>query len=82
MLRSRAYGPQGAQINTGDSRGRWIHGGGSSLGVHAYDPNQRLTPTFGCTRAQNSDVQRLGQEITNFQTANPNVPIPYTRSNP
>jgi hypothetical protein len=79
-LRSRAYGPVGAQINTGDSRGRWIHGGGSSLGIHAYDPNQRLTPTFGCTRACNIDVQRLGREITSFQTANPSTAIPYSRT--
>ena len=79
-LRSRAYGPEGAQINTGDSRGRWIHGGGTSLGVHAYDPHQRLTPTFGCTRACNTDVQRIGREITNFQIANPGTPIPYWRT--
>jgi len=79
-LKGPAYGPYGAQINTGDSRGRWIHGGGSSLGIHAYDPDQRLTPTFGCTRAHNADVERMGGEITNFQTANPRVPIPYTRT--
>ncbi len=78
-LKSPAYGPKGAQINIGDSRGRWIHGGGSSL-ANPYAPNQRLTPTFGCTRACNVDVQRLGSEITNFQTTNPNTPIPYSRT--
>ena len=76
-----AYGPEGSQIDTGDSRGRWIHGGGTSLHqAHAYDPAQRLTPTFGCTRGHNSDVARLGREITEFQNANPGVQIPYTRT--
>lgn len=46
----RAYGPAGAFIDTGDSRQRHIHGGGSSLKQHAFDPQQPLTPTFGCTR--------------------------------
>lgn len=54
-LSSPAYGPEGAQINTGDSRGRWIHGGGSSL-ADPYAPNQALMPTFGCTRACNAFV--------------------------
>jgi RHS repeat-associated protein len=74
-----AYGPAGAFIDTGDSRGRDIHGGGSSLGVHAFDPQQPLTPTLGCTRGHNEDVTNLGNAITNFQQANPSVVIPYVR---
>jgi hypothetical protein len=79
-LSSPAYGPEGAQINTGDIRGRWIHGGGTSLKTHAYDPYQELTPTLGCTRACNIDVQRLGREITDFLTDNPYTPSPYWRT--
>jgi RHS repeat-associated protein len=75
----KAYGPAGAFIDTGDARGRDIHGGGSSLGVHAFDPQQPLTPTFGCTRGHNQDVIDLGTAITNFQQANPGVVIPYVR---
>ena len=75
----RAYGPAGAFIDTGDSRQRHIHGGGSSLKQHAFDPQQRLTPTFGCTRGHNQDVINLGNALTNFQQANPQVLIPYVR---
>ncbi len=73
------FGPKGAFIDTGDSRGRDIHGGGSSLGPHAFDPEQPLRPTEGCTRGHNEDVINLGNAITNFQQANPSVPIPYIR---
>ncbi len=79
-LSSPAYGPKGAQINVGDARGRWIHGGGSSLRKHAFDPHQKLTPTLGCTRACNANVERLGDEITVFQQQNPGTPIPYWRT--
>jgi len=74
-----AFGPAGAFIDTGDSRGRDIHGGGSSLKQHAFDPDQPLTPTLGCTRGHNQDVINLGNAITNFQQANPTVVIPYIR---
>jgi hypothetical protein len=75
-----AFGPAGAFIDTGDyPRGRDIHGGGTSLGSQAFDPQQPLTPTRGCTRGHNEDVINLGIAITNFQQANPDVWIPYIR---
>jgi RHS repeat-associated protein len=73
-----AYG--GTYIDTGDPRGRGIHGGGSSLKSGAYDPDQPLTPTLGCSRAHNQDVVNLGNLIQQYQEANPNFPIPYCRS--
>jgi RHS repeat-associated protein len=73
-----AYGPVGAYINTGDSRGRVVHGGGSSL-EDPFDPNQPLTPTRGCTRGHNQDVVDLGQVITQYQQNNPGMPITYCR---
>ena len=75
------YGPAGAFINTGDSRGRAIHGGGSGLtdGTTFDDKQSKLMPTFGCTRGFNADVINLGKSITSFQQANPDVQIPYER---
>jgi L,D-transpeptidase-like protein len=34
----------------------YFHGGGSSLGNNAFDAEQGLTPTHGCVRCQNDDV--------------------------
>jgi hypothetical protein len=62
-----AYGPSDAYLDTGDARGRDIHGGGSSL-ANPLAPDQPLTPTLGCTRAHNSDVQSLGRMIDNFKS--------------
>lgn len=53
--------------------------GEAVFGVHAFDPQQPLTPTLGCTRGHNEDVTNLGNAITNFQQANPTVVIPYVR---
>jgi len=79
----RAYGPSGAYIDTGDSRGRDIHGGGSSL-QNPLAPKQGWQPTFGCTRGQNEDVIEMGNRIQDFQSQHPNAAIPYSRyrSNP
>ncbi len=76
-----AYGPKGSFIDTGDPRGRAIHGGGSGLhdGSALGERQSRLMPTFGCTRGFNNDVIRLGKAITAFQQANPGTPIPYVR---
>ncbi|HZT74507.1 MAG TPA: RHS repeat-associated core domain-containing protein [Terriglobales bacterium] len=74
-----SYGPAGAFIDVGDPRGRDIHGGGHSLGPHAFDPYQQLRPTMGCTRACNADVIRLGSAIEQFQHEHPQVQIPYLR---
>jgi hypothetical protein len=76
-----SYGADGAYIKTGDPRGRDIHGGGSSLRKdgHYKDPNQPLTPTYGCTRGHNQDIINLGKHIEEFQQAHPGVPIPYDR---
>src|SRR6185437_2177320 len=58
----RAYGPNGAEIDTGDSRARFIYGGGSSLN-NPFAPMQTLRPTYGCTRGHNQDVTNLGDAI-------------------
>jgi uncharacterized protein RhaS with RHS repeats len=77
--RSRAYGPDGSYIDTGDSpRGRDIHGGGTGL-KDPFAPNQGWKPTLGCTRGQNDDVKRLGQAISAFKGANPGVKVSYCR---
>ena len=75
------YGPKGAFIDTGDSRGRAIHGGGSGLtdGTALGDRQSKLMPTYGCTRGFNDDVIKLGNAITSFQQSNPGTPIPYDR---
>jgi RHS repeat-associated protein len=77
-INNPAYGPPGAYIDTGDPRGRDIHGGGTVL-PDPYAPRQGWVRTRGCTRGQNEDVQRLGDEIRRFQQRNPGVQIPYTR---
>jgi uncharacterized protein RhaS with RHS repeats len=73
---SRAYGPDGSYIDTGDSRGRDIHGGGTGL-KDPFAPNQGWKPTMGCTRGQNDDVKRLGQAISAFKSANPGAKVSY-----
>jgi RHS repeat-associated protein len=78
-IRSNAYGPEGAYIDTGDPRGRDIHGGGSGL-ADPYAPQQGWVATHGCTRGQNADVQELGRRIQEFQRQHPGTPIPYTRN--
>jgi RHS repeat-associated protein len=75
---SRAYGPDGSYIDTGDSRGRDIHGGGTGL-KDPFAPNQGWKPTMGCTRGQNDDVKSLGQAISAFKSANPGVRVSYCR---
>jgi len=74
----RAYGPEGAFIDTNDPRGRAIHGGGSRL-AHPFAARQGWAPTMGCTRGQNEDVIKLGEAITGFQRQNPGALIPYVR---
>ncbi len=77
---SKEYGPKGALIDVGDSRNRYIHGGGSMFGVTGSQAdNQGWAPTYGCTRGQNIDVISLGKEITTFQENHPESPIPYVR---
>lgn len=49
-------------IYTGDSRGRDIHGGGSSL-PEPYAPYQGWLCTYGCLRMQNADGEELSQLI-------------------
>ena len=73
-----AFGPRGAFIDTGDRRGRDIHGGGSGL-PDPLAPEQGWKPTLGCTRGQNEDVTNLGKAVTEFKDAHPDVPIPYVR---
>ena len=74
------YGPNGAYIDTGDPRGRDLHGGGSCPRIpDPYAPRQGWCPTLGCTRLQNEDIQALGDAIEDFQRRHPGVPIPYER---
>jgi hypothetical protein len=77
----RSYGPPGAYIDTGDSRGRNIHGGGnnSRLIPDPFAPRQGWLATEGCTRGQNEDVISLGGVITAFQHLNRGVAVPYVR---
>lgn len=77
-INTSAYGPPGAYIDTGDQRGRDIHGGGSSL-PDPFSPRQGWRPTLGCTRGQNEDVQELNRRITDFKMRHPGVRVPYTR---
>ena len=49
-------------IHTGDSRGRDIHGGGSSL-PDPYAPYQGWLCTYGCLRMQNADGEELSSLI-------------------
>lgn len=80
---SKSYGPNGAYIETGDSRHRNIHGGGSCPNNNRGDsqaPRQGWCVTMGCTRGQNEDVINLGVKIEDFQSNHPGVPIPYTRN--
>ena len=75
-----AYGPDGAYIDTGDSRGRDFHGGGSCFGpIGSQKPRQGWCPTYGCTQGQNEDVQDLARKINEFKTKHPGVKIPYSR---
>ena len=68
-----------AKWRTTDGRSRWIHGGGSSLGSHALDPNQGWVPTFGCTRAQNADADTLCSKSEAWKKVNPGQSLPYSR---
>lgn len=72
-----AYGT--TKIQSTDSRGRWIHGGGSRFKEKAYDENQGWAPTMGCTRMQNIDVEKLASVVQAFRKANPNVKIAILR---
>lgn len=73
-----AYGPYGTYIDTGDPRGRDIHGGGSGL-QSPYSPRQGSCPTQGCTRGQNENLQELSGLIRDFKLRHPGVRIPYIR---
>jgi RHS repeat-associated protein len=75
-----AYGPNGVYIDTGDARGRDIHGGGSCRAVsNPTAPVQGWCPTLGCTRGQNWPLSVLADRIKDFKKRHPGVKIPYTR---
>ncbi len=78
-INSEAYGPPGSYIDTGDPRGRDIHGGGTGVPGATGPRQSRLSPTRGCTRGYNDDLQRLCDLINDFKRRHPGVPIPYTR---
>jgi len=57
---SRAYGT--FYIDTGDPRGRVVHGGGSGC-ADPFAPKQGWRPTYGCLRMQNVDGEELSRLI-------------------
>ncbi len=73
-----AYGPPGAYIDTGDPRGRDLHGGGTCAEAPLAD-EQGWCPTKGCTRGQNKDVKALAEKINDFKSRHPGVKISYER---
>ncbi|MGI9115818.1 MAG: RHS repeat-associated core domain-containing protein, partial [Chthoniobacterales bacterium] len=75
-----SFGPNDI-LRTDDDRGRWLHGGGWDL-TDPLAPRQGWTPTHGCTRLQNEDIQDLVDRVRDFKRDNPGVPIPYSRSAP
>ncbi len=77
-VKSKAFGPKGAYINTSDPRKRHIHGGGSGSD-NPFADYQGWYPTYGCTRGQNKDVIELGKRILEFRKNYPEVKIPYER---
>lgn len=69
-----------AKWRTTDPRSRWVHSGGSHFGsAGALKPEQGWTPTMGCTRAQNQDVDQLCKRSTTWTQNNPGKSIPYSR---
>jgi hypothetical protein len=75
---STAYGPSGTYIDTGDARGRDIHGGGS-CSDEPDAPKQGWCVTLGCTRGQNLDLLKMNLRIDSFKRRHPGVNIPYSR---
>lgn len=57
---SKPYGR--TYIDTGDSRGRVVHGGGSGCS-DPFAPHQDLLPTYGCLRMYNVDGEELSRLI-------------------
>jgi RHS repeat-associated protein len=73
---AKAYGT--AKMRTTDPRSRWVHGGGSSL-ADPWAPSQGWTPTMGCTRGQNEDVETLCSVIADFRAQGRTRTILYRR---
>jgi RHS repeat-associated protein len=68
-------------IDTGDARGRDIHGGGTGL-PDEYAPYQGWVPTWGCIRMQNQDIEDLVRIIQEYRQNNPGVSIDFEVTNP
>jgi hypothetical protein len=47
--------------------------------ANPFAPNQPLTPTLGCTRAHNSDVQSFGHLIDDFKKNTGGAQVLYLR---
>ncbi len=47
-----------------------MHGGGSPLGNHATEPEQRLISTYGCMRFTNRTAAQLAKQFYNANSAN------------
>jgi RHS repeat-associated protein len=54
-------------LSTSGRTGIGLHGGGSPLGEHALDPDQRLVGTHGCNRATNRNVGRVAADVVEAQ---------------
>ncbi|WP_167551839.1 RHS repeat-associated core domain-containing protein, partial [Xanthomonas axonopodis] len=71
------YGPNDI-LKTDDSRGRWLHGGGTGL-ADPQSPRQGWKPTLGCTRMQNEDIQELVDLVREVKAKDPMRIITYDR---
>jgi len=68
----------------GNRQGLLIHGGGSNLGSHFNDANQRLLRTYGCVRVHNASLvtlltfvkQNLGNETIVYTAYGDPAPLP------
>ncbi|WP_295849349.1 LysM peptidoglycan-binding domain-containing protein [uncultured Neisseria sp.] len=66
------------KIRSTDRRGRWIHGGGPKKNFYVERQSWRVT--YGCTRAQNIDLETLAQKIREFRHQWPHIEILMIRN--
>lgn len=66
------------KIRSTDRRGRWIHGGGPKKDFYVERQSWRVT--YGCTRAQNIDLETLAQKIREFRHQWPHIEILMIRN--
>ncbi|WNS84109.1 LysM peptidoglycan-binding domain-containing protein [Neisseria sp. DTU_2021_1001991_1_SI_NGA_ILE_055] len=66
------------KIRSTDRRRRWIHGGGPKKDFYVERQSWRVT--YGCTRAQNIDLETLAQKIREFRHQWPHIEILMIRN--